>query len=213
MQAQPLLSMPEYLQQVSLATLLFVVVFALNVAPALAPPTWVTLSFIGFSMPDAPVAALALIGATAATLGRMALAKLSRGILRARLLDERTRQNIGAIKEALEKRRALTFGLFLAYAFSPLPSNYLFIAYGLTTLRLIVVAFPFFIGRLASYSFWVTTASAVGDQLDMDSLESASYVGAYFIVSQLLLVPAIYAFTHVDWHAAFEGRLRWLRTT
>jgi hypothetical protein len=41
----------------------------------------------------------------------MTLAKLSRAILRARLLDERTRRNIGAIKEALEKRRALTFGL------------------------------------------------------------------------------------------------------
>jgi hypothetical protein len=147
----------------------------------------VTLSFIGFSMPDAPVAALVLIGVTAATLGRIVLAKLSRTILRARLLDEDTRQTIGAIKEALEKRRALTFGLFLAYAFSPLPSNYLFIAYGLTTLRLIIVAFPFFIGRLASYSFWVTTASAAGDQLDMDSFESASYVGAYFAVFQLLL--------------------------
>ena len=213
MQAQLLLSMPEYVQQVSLAALLFVVVFALNVAPALTPPTWVTLSFIGFSLPDAPVAALALIGATAATLGRIVLAKLSRAIVGAKLLDERTRQNIGAIREGLAKRRTLTFGLFLAYAFSPLPSNYLFIAYGLTTLHLITVAFPFFIGRLASYSFWVTTASAVGEHLDLDSFESASHVGVYFVVSQLLLVPAIYAFTRVDWHAAFEGRLRWLRAT
>jgi hypothetical protein len=73
------------------------------------------------------------------------------------------------------------------------------------------VACPFFIGRLASYSFWVTTASAVGERLDLDSFESASYVGVYFVVSQLLLVPVIYAFTHVDWHAAFEGRLRWFR--
>jgi hypothetical protein len=88
-----LLSVPEYVQQISLATLPFVVVFALNVAPALAPPTWVTLSFIGFSMPDTPVAALALLGATAATLGRIALAKLSRTIVRAKLLDERTRQS------------------------------------------------------------------------------------------------------------------------
>jgi hypothetical protein len=35
MQAQALLPMPEYVQQVSLAAVLFVVVFALNVAPAL----------------------------------------------------------------------------------------------------------------------------------------------------------------------------------
>ena len=112
MQTQALLSTPEYVLQIWLAALLFVVVFALNVAPALAPPTWMTLSFIGFSVPDAPVAALALIGATAATLGRIALAKLSRAIVRVKLLDGHTRENIGAIKGSLEKRRALTFGLF-----------------------------------------------------------------------------------------------------
>jgi hypothetical protein len=55
--------------------------------------------------------------------------------------------------------------------------------------------------------------SAVGERLDLDSFESASYVGAYFVASQLLLVPITYAFTHVDWHAPFEGRLRWFRAT
>jgi len=166
------------------------------------------------SMPHVPVGALALIGATAATLGRVTLAKLSRAIVRGRLLDEPTRKNIGAIKDVLEKRRVFAFGTFLAYAFSPLPSNYLFIAYGLTTLRLTLVAFPFFVGRLASYSFWVTTASAVGDRLDLDSIESVSYVGIYFIASQLLLIPIIYIFTRIDWRAAFEeGRLRWFRAT
>ena len=116
-------------------------------------------------MPHVPIGALALIGATAATLGRVTLAKLSRAMVPRRFLDEPTRKNIGAIKDGLEKRRVFTFATFLAYTLiSPLPSNYLFIAYGLTTLRLAFVAFPFFVGRLASYSFWVTTASAVGDR-------------------------------------------------
>jgi len=207
-------SIAEYIGQVPHAGLLFILVFILNVVPAFAPPTWITLSFLGMSMPHVPVGALALIGATAATLGRVTLAKLSRAIVRGRLLDEPTRKNIGAIKDVLEKRRVFAFGTFLAYAFSPLPSNYLFIAYGLTTLRLTLVAFPFFVGRLASYSFWVTTASAVGDRLDLDSIESVSYVGIYFIASQLLLIPIIYIFTRIDWRAAFEeGRLRWFRAT
>ena len=205
-------SIAEYIGQVPHAGLLFILVFILNVVPAFAPPTWITLSFLGFSMPHVPIGALALIGATAATLGRVTLAKLSRAIVRGRFLDEPTRKNIGAIKDVLEKRRVFAFGTFLAYAFSPLPSNYLFIAYGLTTLRLTLVAFPFFVGRLASYSFWVTTASAVGDRLDLDSIESVSYVGIYFIASQLLLIPII--FTRIDWRAAFEeGRLRWFRAT
>ena len=207
-------SIAEYIGQVPHAGLLFILVFILNVVPAFAPPTWITLSFLGMSMPHVPVGALALIRATAATLGRVTLAKLSRAIVRGRLLDEPTRKNIGAIKDVLEKRRVFAFGTFLAYAFSPLPSNYLFIAYGLTTVRLTLVAFPFFVGRLASYSFWVTTASAVGDRLDLDSIESVSYVGIYFIASQLLLIPIIYIFTRIDWRAAFEeGRLRWFRAT
>jgi hypothetical protein len=206
--------MSGYVDQIALGTLLFIVVFVLNLAPAFAPPTWMTLSAIGFVSPDAPVAVLALIGATAATLGRIALAKLSRSIIRVKLLDEVSRRNIDAIKDGLEKRHALSFGIFLAYAFSPLPSNYLFIAYGLTSLRLALVAFPFFFGRLASYSFWVTTASIVGDRLDMDSIESASYVGVYFVLSQLLLVPVMYCFTRIDWRALFEERrLRWFKST
>ena len=43
--------MSEFIDQLPLAALLFIVVFTLNVIPAFAPPTWVTLSFIGFSMP------------------------------------------------------------------------------------------------------------------------------------------------------------------
>jgi hypothetical protein len=202
--------MSGYVDQIALGALLFVVVFALNLAPAFAPPTWMTLSAIGFTSPGARVAVLALIGATAATLGRIALAKLSRSIIRVKLLDEVSRRNVDAIKRGLEKHRALTFGMFFVYAFSPFPSNYLFIAYGLTSLRLALVAFPFFIGRLASYSFWITTASMVGDRLDMDSIESAWYVGVYFVLSQLLLVPVIYCFTKIDWAALFEKHeLRW----
>lgn len=212
--SEPSTAMSEFIDQLPLAALLFIVVFTLNVIPAFAPPTWVTLSFIGFSMPNIPVLALASIGATAATFGRITLAKLSHTIVRGRLLDAPTCANIDAIKDGLAKRRVFTFGMFLVYAFSPLPSNYLFIAYGLTTLGLVSVAIPFFIGRFVSYSFWIATGSALGDQLDMESFESASYVGIYFIASQLLLIPVIYFFTRIDWRTAFEQkRLRWFKVT
>ena len=55
---------------------LFFVVFVLNVLPAFAPPTWMTLSFVGLAVPNVNVVALAVVGAAAATLGRIALAKL-----------------------------------------------------------------------------------------------------------------------------------------
>jgi hypothetical protein len=190
----------------TIVLLLFIVVFALNIVPAFAPPTWMTLSFVGLTVPSVNVMLLAAVGATAATLGRVGLAKLSRLIVRQKFLSEQARLNVDALKQGIEGRKALTSTMFVAFALSPLPSNYLFIAYGLTSLPIIFLAAPFFIGRILSYGFWVTTASALGDRLNLDSFESSSYLGAYFLVSQLLLVPVMYGFTRIDWHAAFAQR-------
>ena len=190
---------------------LFVVVFALNIIPAFAPPTWMVLSWIGFNHPDANPFLVALTGACAATGGRLALARLSRVVVRQRLLREQTRHNLDTIKTALEQHRSLTFGVFLIYAFGPLPSNYLFIAYGLTALKLRLVTVPFFLGRLVSYSFWVFAAAEVSQRLTLEATETQSYFGVYFVVTQLLLLGTVYAFTRVDWrHLLAEKRLRWL---
>jgi membrane protein YqaA with SNARE-associated domain len=190
---------------------LFIAVFVLNLLPAFAPPTWTTMSFIGLAIPNIDVLLLALVAATAATSGRVLLAKLSRALVRQRLLTEQTRRNVDAIKIGIESQRAMTVGTFLGYALSPLPSNYLFIAYGLTSLPIALLALPFFIGRLVSYAFWTRTASTVGDWLDWDWFESAPYFVAYFLVSQLLLIPVIHGFTRLDWRALFaEKRLKWL---
>lgn len=195
----------------SIIAVLFVVVFVLNVLPAFAPPTWTTMSFIGLAIPNIDVLLLASVAATAATCGRIVLAKLSRGIVRQRLLSEQSRRNVDAIKIGIENRRAMTVGTFLGYALSPLPSNYLFIAYGLTSLPIAFLSVPFFFGRFVSYAFWTRTASTIGDWLDWDWFESAPYFIAYFLLSQLLLVPVIYAFTRLDWHTFFvERKLKWL---
>jgi hypothetical protein len=141
--------------------LLFLVVFLLNVIPAFAPPTWMVFSFIGFSYPEHERILLAVVGAMAATAGRLCLAKMSRAIVRRRILGETSRTNIDAIRGKLEQRKKLTFSFFLFYALTPLPSNYLFIAYGLTLMDLKWIVVPFFLGRVASYSLWSFTGSAV----------------------------------------------------
>ncbi|MGE5367841.1 MAG: hypothetical protein ACM3PO_11355 [Betaproteobacteria bacterium] len=191
---------------------LFVAVFALNLLPAFGPPTWAAMSFIGLAIPNIDVLLLALVAASAATCGRVLLAKLSRVIVRQRLLTEEVRSNVDAIKSGIENRRAMTVGTFFGYSLSPLPSNYLFIAYGLTSLPIAALAAPFFVGRLVSYAFWARTASTVGDWLDWDWFESAPYFVAYFLLSQILLVPVIYGFTRLDYRAFFaEKRLKWLQ--
>lgn len=102
-----------------------------------------------------------------------------------------------------ERKTKATFGVFLFYAFSPLPSNYLFIAYGLTTMELKLIALPFFLGRSVSYTFWGLTSSAVSRHIAMESTRTLPYLSAYFIVSQLVLLYLIYLFTRVDWRTLF----------
>ena len=204
--------MTEFTDMTKITVALFIVIFVLNLLPAFAPPTWTAMSFIGLTIPSINFVSLAVVAASAGTFGRITLAKLSRAIVRQRLLSEQTRCNVDAVRRGIESRPAMTFGTFLAYSFSPLPSNYLFIAYGLTSLSIASLAVPFFFGRLASYAFWIRTASAVGDQLDLDWLESSPYFVAYFVLLQLLLVPVIYSFTRVDWNAVFTvRRFGWLR--
>jgi len=192
--------------------LVFIIVYFLNVIPAFAPPTWMVFSFLGFRYPSHNVPLFAVAGALAATFGRATLAKLARVIIRQRYMSERVKDNIDAIRVRLEKRRRLTFSIFLFYAFTPLPSNYLFLAYGLTPMELKLIAVPFFIGRSVSYSFWGFTSAAVSRRISFESSEALSYMTVYFVATQILLLLIVYAFTRIDWQELLDHRkFRWLR--
>jgi hypothetical protein len=203
--------MAEPLHSLFVFLVIFLVVFALNVMPAFAPPTWSVLSFIAIRF-NPNIVLLAVVGAFAATLGRLALATLSTVIVRQKILSDDTRKNIDAVKERLEGKKKLTFTILLFYAFSPFPSNHLFIAYGLTTLKLKLIAIPFLLGRVVSYAFWAFTASSVAQLLDYESVTSKSFFSYYFVASQLFGLVTIYVFTRIDWQRVFtEKRLRWRR--
>jgi membrane protein YqaA with SNARE-associated domain len=191
---------------------LIALIFVLNLIPVFAPPTWMALAFVGFQFPETNPWALALVGAAAATMGRLTLALLSDRIVSRKWLSHAQRANIDVIKQRLEKRTALTFGIFLSYAFSPLPSNFLFIAYGLTGLPLVRVALPFFLGRCVSYAFFILGGQAAGRRFQIDSLESTLYAGGYFIMTQLAVMAALYAFTRIDWAILIDQhRIVWRR--
>ena len=191
---------------------LFAVVFLLNIIPAFAPPTWMALSWIGLSRLFGDPFQVALTSALAATAGRLVLARLSHLVIRQRFMKGPARDNIDAIKYRIDRRRTQTFGVFLLYAFSPFPSNYLFIAYGLTSLPLWLIAVPFFIGRCASYSFFVFATSELSKHLVLEATETLAYFGAYFVISQVLLLGTVWLFARVDWRYAFTARrFRWLQ--
>lgn len=168
-------------------------------------------SYLGFTSPNSNVLAMAITGAGAATLGRATLARLAQVIIRNRLLSEAKRKSIDAIREELEGKKALTFTVFLFYAFSPLPSNYLFIAYGLTQMRIWLVVAPFFFGRAVSYSLWGFTSAVVARRLPFESVAAIPYLSVYFVASQVLLLYLVYLFTKLDWRAlVHEKKIRWI---
>jgi hypothetical protein len=191
--------------------LLFVGIFLVNVAPAFTPPTWMVLSYVEV-MYHPNHLLLVAAGTVAATAGRLVLARLSTLFLRNGVLAKRTVANVDVIREQLVRHRRITFNVFLFYAFGPLPSNQLFIAYGLTGLPLRSIALPFFLGRAASYSFWIVTASEISHRFAVESLQPRRFFGAYFVVVQVLSLLVVYAFTRIDWRRLIaERRLRWIR--
>jgi hypothetical protein len=188
----------------------FLIIFGLNLLPAFAPPTWMAMSYLGVAHPVSSPLEWGILGAVAATLGRVSLARLATTLIRHKLLSPGTLDNLEVVRQAIEKRKKLTAVAFLFFAFSPLPSNQLFISYGLTSLPLRLIAFPFFVGRLVSYTFWAFTASTAARKMDFDIADVSPYFGVYFVVSQLLLLFLIYVFTKVDWRVLFtERKLRW----
>jgi len=192
--------------------IIFGIVLANNLIPIFGPPTWLVLSFAAVYYHIDNVLLLALIGAVAATLGRLILAKLSDTLIRRRFLSEKYQRSIDDLKKYLEQKRGVTFSVFLLYAFSPFPSSQLFIAYGLTEAPLKLIAFPFFIGRLVSYSILAFTSLEVSKKIASQSLRSGSFFSFYFIFSQLLALAALYFFVKIDWHKLLtEHKLRLIK--
>ena len=144
---------------------------------------------------------LVLIGTVGATCGRVILARSAHLILRQKFLSNKARENIDSIKTHVERHRGLTITLFLFYAFSPLPTNYIFISYGLTNMPLRYLVIPFFFGRLVSYSALVFSTTWIIDRYAADL--TSSVVSGYFILSQILAIFAVYLFTKINWRALF----------
>lgn len=186
-------------------------VFVLNVMPAFAPPTWMLLTFLGLAFPAGNGWAVAGLAAAAATAGRGVLAMASRRLLRSRWVPEAMRGNLGRVGAAIQHRRKTAGGMFLLFAISPLPSNALFLAYGLTKAPLALILLPFFIGRSFSYALAFSGSAAVARRFDLE-LGTGASIG-YFVVSQCLSLGLVYGFTRLDWQRSWaERRVRWVAT-
>jgi len=138
---------------------IFLLFIGINAAPILMPPTWIVLSsFFALDSSLDPLL-LALVGATGATIGRLILKNLS-GFFR-RFVGKEQKSNLDTIGNFLNRKK---FGYVLTsflYAAPPLPSNMLFVAYGMMRAKSIGLYFGFWLGRLMSYYIMITISSVV----------------------------------------------------
>ncbi|MGU8079192.1 hypothetical protein [Burkholderia pyrrocinia] len=185
---------------------LFLVILLLNLIPAFAPPTWMAMSWVGFNLPAGNPLIFAVVAAGAATTGRVILATFARSLVRSRWIRESDRENIDIATHWLRKHKTLTAGAFFFYALSPLPSNYLFIAYGLSGLPLKIIAVAFFIGRAMTYAIWALLGRFASTRLDVESQLEGTYLGGYFVVTQLVLLGFVFALMKLNWRALVNER-------
>ena len=170
------------------------------------PPTWIILSsFFALDSSLDPFV-LALVGATGATIGRFFLKRIS-GFFR-RFVGKEQESNLDAIGNFLNKKKfGYTLTSFL-FAATPLPSNMLFVAYGMMRAKSIGLYIGFWCGRLVSYYIMITISEAVLTpflQLFEDKI-----IG--IIVADIVGIGSVVLFTCINWQSLlFERKLKFVR--
>ena len=173
---------------------LFAIVFGINLLPAFGPPTWAVLVFTRLHWHLNPIA-LVLLGAVAAMGGRYLLAR-GAGHFKDRLPD-RIRDNLEGARTLIERKRVGAIALFGLFVVSPLPSAQLFLAAGLLDLPLGLLALAFFLGRLVSYSIYVSVATLADKQLG--NVMGQVFGSPWSIALQVVLLVAVCILPFVNW--------------
>ena len=138
---------------------IFLVLIGVNAAPILMPPSWIILTSFYLLDPSLNVVFLAMIGATGASIGRFVLKKIS-GLFR-KFVAEEQKSNLDIIGDYLNRKK---YGYLIAsflFGATPLPSNMLFITYGLMRAKSVGIYVGFWFGRTISYIVMIYFGNAV----------------------------------------------------
>ncbi len=185
---------------------IFLLLIGINAAPILMPPTWIVLSsFFALDSSLDPLL-LALVGATGATIGRLILKNLSSFFRR--FVGKEQKSNLDAIGNFLNRKK---FGYVLTsflFAATPLPSNMLFVAYGMMKAKSIGLYFGFWLGRVLSYYIMITVSSVV--LAPFLELFEDKIIG--ILVADIVGIGVVVIFTCINWKTLLlERKLQFVR--
>jgi membrane protein YqaA with SNARE-associated domain len=172
----------------------FAIVFGINLLPAFGPPTWAVLVFTRLHWHLNPVA-LVLIGAVAAASGRYLLALAARHF--STRLPRRMQENLEDARVVLNRKRGSVLAIFAVFVVSPLPSAQLFLAAGFLDLNLPLFTLAFFVGRLVSYSIYMSVAVLADRQLG--NVLGQLFGSPWSIALQVALLAVVCLLPLVNW--------------
>jgi membrane protein YqaA with SNARE-associated domain len=176
----------------------FIIIFVLSIIPILTPPTWIVV-VSAYSLNDQlnPIL-LSMIGATAAITGRLILLQLS--TIGRRAINDHRKSSLEKLRKYLEKTRYGYLIGTLIFALLPLPSNMLFISYGLINAKSISIVVGFWIGRFLAYIIMIYVSQYFFNSFteilnsDIQTLLVLNIVGIVMTVFMLL----------IDWNILFS---------
>jgi membrane protein YqaA with SNARE-associated domain len=178
----------------------FLMIFVLSIIPILTPPTWIIV-VSAYSLNDQlnPLL-LSAIGATAAVIGRMILLQVS--TIGRKAINDQRKSSLEKLRKYLEKTRyGYLFGTLL-FALTPLPSNMLFISYGLMNAKSLGIIAGFWIGRFIAYLLMISLSKYFVDYFkgilnsDIQSIFIIDIIGIIMTLFMLL----------IDWNILFSER-------
>jgi len=171
----------------------FLVLIGVNASPILMPPTWIILSSFYALDPSMSLILLSIVGASGATVGRFILKFIS-GYFR-KFVGPEQQSNLDIIGDFLNRKK---YGYVVAsflFGATPLPSNMLFITYGLIKSKSIGLHVGFWCGRALSYYAMLSISNVV--LTPFLQIFEERYIG--ILVVDAISIGTVIFFTSINW--------------
>ena len=174
----------------------FAVVFAINLMPAFAPPTWTVLVYFALSQSMNEIA-LICIGVVSATAGRVLLALVFRK--NQNRFPKQYIENLHNASTHLRRSKGHLAAIWLLFFVSPFSSAQLFEAAGLMReVKLKPIALAFASGRMLTYSLYVFGTSAIA-VTSVGQIIKNNLTSPLAIVIQVLFIAGLIGLGMVRW--------------
>lgn len=187
------------------------VAILVNVVPAFAPPTWLVLALYKINHPYLNLLALAFAGVVGSVIGRFVMYKYSEAL--GKYVPKKEVENLRYFRKFVGETKPRVFIETFLFSLSPFPSNFLFIAFGMSEVNLQPVLVGFFLGRLLSYSLLIQASFSsfgyLSGYIGSDTATlAADLIGLVFAVIVIFIRwKKVYLRAH-EWKEKFLKRLK-----